>query len=379
MTKKRLLVLSMEVSGMNKYLFSGLTNRGWELTVENVSIPPICRQVSIISSFSPSMSRWKRQCDEKFMKFGKTGWMFKKMTRQADMAVRKHKGNFDLIFQISGMFAPFSGLIAPSLAHRLSDNKYVLMLSYTTFLSKDYPGWAPFRHELKKRLSLERVVYNNAEFIFTTNENARKSLINHYGVAPERIKTVGYGLTIEEPGNFEKEYDGKTILFVGMDFERKGGFVLLDAFRQVRKEIPDAKLILIGPNKDIYNIKEPGVESLGHLSDKQTIRDFYKKSSIFVMPSLCEPFGLVFLEAMAYKLPCVGTDRDAMPEIIQNGKNGFLVPGGDSQSLAEKIIFLLKNISSMKQMGGYAQRYVREHFVWEKTTERIDGCLKNII
>ena len=226
---------------------------------------------------------------------------------------------------------------------------------------------------------MERVVYNNAEFIFTTNENARKSLIDHYGVPPERIKTVGYGLTIEGPGNFEKEYDGKTILFVGMDFERKGGFVLLDAFRQVRKEIPDAKLIIIGPNKDIYNIKEPGVESLGHLSDKHAIKDFYKKSSIFVMPSLCEPFGLVFLEAMAYKLPCIGTDRDAMPEIIQNGKNGFLVPMGDSQSLAEKIIFLLKNTSHMKQLGDHAQRYVREHFRWEKTTERIDDCLKNII
>jgi len=379
MTKKRLLVLSMEVSGMNKYLFSGLKNQGWELTVENISIPSICRQVSIISSFSLSMSRWKKQCDEKFMKFGKTGWMFKKMTRQADMAVKKHKGNFDLIFQISGMFAPFLELIAPSSAHRSPDNKYVLMLSYTTFLSNDYPGWAPFRHELKKRLSLEWVVYNNAEFIFTTNENAQKSLINHYDVSPEKIKTVGYGLTIEGPENFEKEYDGKTILFIGMDFERKGGFVLLEAFRQVRKEIPDAKLIIIGPNKDIYDIREPGVESLGHLNDKQAIKGFYEKSSIFVMPSLCEPFGLVFLEAMAHKLPCIGTNRDAMPEIIQDGKNGFLVPTGDSQSLAEKIIFLLKNTSHMKQLGDYAQRHVREHFLWEKTTERIDGCLKNII
>ena len=92
-----------------------------------------------------------------------------------------------------------------------------------------------------------------------------------------------------------------------------------------------------------------------------------------------EPFGLVFLEAMAYKLPCIGTNRDAMPEIIQDGKNGFLVPTGDSRSLAEKIIFLLKNSSQMKQMGDYAQRYVKEHFLWEKTTERIDDCLKNII
>ena len=379
MVKKRLLILSLEVSGMNQYLFSSLQNRGWEMTVENISIPPICRQVSIISSFHPSISRWKRQCDERFMKFSKTRWMFKKMTQQADTAVKKHKGNFDLIFQISSLFAPFIELAESSSPNGSFGSKYVLMLDYTTFLSKDYPGWAPFRHELEKRLSAERVVYNNAEFIFTTSENTRKSLMNYYGVAPERIQTVGYGLSMEERKDFKKEYDGKTILFIGMDFERKGGFVLLEAFRQVRKEIPDAKLIIIGPNKDIYKIKEPGIEFLGHLSDKQIIKSFYEKSSIFVMPSLCEPFGLVFLEAMTYKLPCIGTNRDAMPEIIQNGKNGFLVPTGDSRSLAEKIIFLFKNTSYLKQFGDYAQRYVKEHFLWEKITERIDGYMRNII
>lgn len=378
MIKKRLLVLSLEVSGMNKYLFSSLKNQGWDLIVEDISIPSVCRPLSIIFSFHPLMSQWKKQCDEKFNKFSKTSWMFKKMTRQADKAIKKHKGNFDLIFQISSMFAPFSDLIAHSSTPRSPGNKYVLLLSCTTFLSKDHPGWAPFRHALKKRLSMERVVYNNAEFIFTTNENARKSLINHYDVPPERVKTVGYGLTIKEPENIEKEYDGKTILFIGMDFERKGGYVLLDAFRQVRKEIPDAKLIIIGPNRDIYNIEEPGVEFLGHIGDKQVIKGYYEKSSIFVMPSLFEPFGLVFLEAMAHKLPCIGTNRDAMPEIIQDGKNGFLVETGDNQSLAERIIFLLKNTSELKKIGNFAQQYVREHFLWEKTTERIGGYMSNI-
>ena len=378
MVKKRLLVLNLELSGINQYLLSSLKNRGWEMTIENISIPPICRQVSIISSFHPSMPRWKKQCDERFMKILKTGWMFKKITQQADRAVKKHKGNFDLIFQISSLFAPFSGLIEFSSTNGSLGNKYVLLLDYTTSLSKDYPGWAPFRHELEKRLSLERVIYNKAEFIFTTSENTRKSLINYYAVDPQRVQTIGHGLSIEEPDDFEKEYDGKTILFIGMDFERKGGFVLLDAFRQVREEVPDAKLIIIGPNKDIYNIKDPGVEFLGHSSDKQAMKGFYEKASIFAMPSLCEPFGLVFLEAMIYKLPCIGTNRDAMPEIIQNGKNGFLVPPGDSQSLAEKIIFLLKNASAMKQFGDHAQRHVREHFLWEKVTERIDGCLRKI-
>ena len=376
--KKRLLILSEEISGMNKYLFESLKNLGWEITVEDIPTSPIFRWLALIVSFHPQMSRWKKRFEVNFIKFYKTEWMFKEKTRRAQAIVEKHKNQFDVIFQISSMFAPSSELF--SAGHKKSpDKKYVLMLDYTTSLSKDYSGFAPFGSELKRRLFLERVVYTNAEFIFTTSENTKRSLIEHYGVEPQRIVTAGYGLNLKEVKKFEKEYDGKTLLFIGIDFERKGGFVLLDAFKLIKKEIPDAKLIIIGPNKDIYKISEPDVEFLGSIKDRQTIENFYQEASVFVMPSLCEPFGLVFLEAMAYKLPCIGTDRDAMPEFIHNGKNGFIVPPGDSQALAKTMIDLLKDKARLKQLGEYAQSYVKENFLWEKVAGRMDNSLRNLI
>jgi len=189
---------------------------------------------------------------------------------------------------------------------------------------------------------------------------------------------TGYGLNLDEVKVFDKKYDGKTMLFIGMDFERKGGLVLLEAFPKIKKEIPEAKLIIIGPNKEIHTIDQPGVEFLGCITDRKKIKKYYEEASLFVMPSLCEPFGLVFLEAMAYKVPCIGTNRDAMPEVIQDGKNGFLVPPGDSQALANRIILLLNDKVCLKQLGENAYNFVKDNFLWEKVVGRIEQSLKNV-
>ena len=377
--KKRLLIISTEVSGMNKYLFGALADLGWEIIIEDIPNPFLCRWLAIFLSFDINMQRWKKRFEIYYMKVCKMEWVFKERTKYAQRAIQKHAGKFDLIFQISSMFAPFFDLQQPKGIAGLQNRKYVLMIDYTTSLSKNYPGWAPFRSELKKRLFLEKLVLVNAELIFSTSENTRRSLIEHYGVDPKKVVTTGYGLNLDDLKVFNKEYDGKTILFIGMDFERKGGFVLLEAFKKVREEIPQARLIIIGPNKDIYRIEGEGVESLGNISDRKMIEKFYEEASLFVMPSLCEPFGLVFLEAMSYKIPCIAANRDAMPEIIQDGKNGFLVPPGDSQALANRIIFLLKDKVYMKQLGENARDFVEKNFLWKKVVSRIEHSLTGIV
>ena len=364
---------------MNKYLFGALADLGWEMMIEDIPVPFLCRWMAIIISFDLNMQKWKKRSEINYMKVCKMEWVFKERSKYAKKAIQKHHGQFDLIFQISSMFTPFLDELRSGIIPSLQGKKDVLMIDYTTALSKNYQGWAPFKSELKKRLFLEQLVYAHAELIFTTSENTRKSLIDHYGVLPQKVITTGYGLNLGDLKSFDKKYDGKTILFIGMDFERKGGYVLLEAYRKVRKEIPQAKLIIIGPNKDIHRIVEPGVEFLGNINDRKMIEEFYEKASLFVMPSFCEPFGLVFLEAMAYKIPCIGADKDAMPEIIEDGKNGFLVPAGDSQALADRIIFLLKDEAYLKELGQNAYHFVKENFLWEKVVSRMDRALKGII
>ncbi|MFC1699965.1 glycosyltransferase family 4 protein [Candidatus Omnitrophota bacterium] len=371
---KRMLVLNVEVSGMNKYLLSQLQKRGWSLTVVNVPYPGRYRWMALISTFSPNISQWKKRFDQKLNKYHKSSAAFLQRTKFCQKKIKELDGQFDLIFQISGMFAPYFDQTKTNKPY-VTYNDYTLMLSYTMALSDGYSGWTPLADQKNKWIDLEKQLYADAKMIFTTNENARKSLIDDYGIEAEKIIKAGYGLTLDSIPDTQKTYDGKTILFIGMDFERKGGYVLLEAFKKVKEQIPDARLIIVGPNKDVFQIDQPGVKLLGVIKDRKIIDDLYRQASIFVMPSLCEPFGLVFLEAMAYQLPCIGTTLDAMPEIIEDGKTGFIVPPKDAQTLAEKLITLLNNQDLMKNMGVQAQKRVKEQFSWENVGERIDSYL----
>ena len=376
--KKRMLVLNVEVSGMNKYLFSELEKKGWELTVVDIPFPKVCRWWGLVSTFRPDISQWKKKFDGKMGKLHKTPWTFRQRTKYCQKIIKRRGGQFDLIFQISGMFAPYLDYAKAKTPH-VTYNDYTVMLSYTMALCNIYSDWAPYPSKMKKWLDLERDLYKNAKKIFTTNKNARLSLINDYGVEEEKVVRVGYGAPVEEITDIQKNYDGKTVLFVGMDFERKGGYTLLEAFKNVKKVIPEAKLLIVGPDKDIVKIEQDGVEILGCIRDKKRMKELYEQASIFAMPSLCEPFGLVFLEAMAHKLPCIGTTIDAMPEFIKNGKNGYVVPPKDPDTLAEKIISLLCNPDKMKNMGEEAHRCVKEDFKWDNVVENMDLHLEEVL
>jgi glycosyltransferase involved in cell wall biosynthesis len=374
--QNRILVLNVDVSGMNKYLFAQLKRKGWGLDIIDVPFSKMYRWRALISTFRPNIShsQWKKRFEQRLGQLYKMPESFLRRSSYCQKKIEGLNGEVDIIFQVSGMFSPYINY------NRVTKHKdYVLMLSYTMALSDKYSRWVPFASKINEWLKLERKLYKNAKMIFTTNDNARKSLIDDYGQQPNKIIKVGYGLNLNKFPEFSKTYDGKTILFIGMDFERKGGYVLLNAFKKVREIIPDARLIIAGPNKDIYRINEPGVRTLGYIKDKQRIVGLYKQASIFVMPSLCEPFGLVFLEAMAYKLPCIGTTIDAMPEIIEDGKTGYLVPANDIDSLTEKIITLLGNPAKLKTMGIEAYNGAKENFSWNMVGEKIDSGLRNVL
>jgi starch synthase len=105
----------------------------------------------------------------------------------------------------------------------------------------------------------------------------------------------------------------------------------------------------------------------------------YSRSSLFVMPSLFEPFGLVFLEAMEHALPCIGSDRGAIPEIIEDGKSGLIAPAGDAAALAERIASLLRRPDTMRSMGECGRQRVRERFTWPRAARRADAELLEVL
>ncbi|MFA5014850.1 MAG: glycosyltransferase [Actinomycetota bacterium] len=358
-------------SGVIKYLCRALSKQGAHITVFNVADNLRYRMIKFkFPSFVPHnllnlalaflqyKNDWKQY-------FKRTEYAFKFMSKEAQKYIEKNHNKFDMVMQSGVLFsASFQQLDIP----------YCLYLDHTYAISKRYSSLRDLPSSqctTRKWELLEKKVYEVANCIFTMSQFVKDSLINDYGISQDKIKVIGAGPNFDYfPELSNKQYDGKTILFIGKDFYRKGGKVLLEAFQIVRKKIADARLIIIGDPKEKVPIHQEDVEIKGFINSKD-IGQFYQEASLFVLPTLREPFGLVFLEAMSYQLPCIGTEIEAIPEIIKDGRTGFLVPPKNSNVLAEKIIILLNNKNLMMEMGKEGCCKIRENFNWDKVAERM--------
>jgi glycosyltransferase involved in cell wall biosynthesis len=297
-------------------------------------------------------------------------WMFKRRTAVAERQLQQWDGQYDVIMQLHTILAPGT---------RARQRRYVIHTDNTYMLSERYfPAWAPLRGRARAEwLQLERETYQGAAFLFPRSEFLRQSMIQDYGCHPDRVIRVGGGANFPVVPIEQKRYDSQIALFVGSDFERKGGMALLRAWETVRRALPDAQLWIVGP-KRAYGEPQPGVCWHGFVSDRQAVAQMYRQAAAFVMPSLFEPWGHVFFEAMANGLPCIGSDRGATPEIVQHGRTGLLVPPGEPEPLAEALIALLGDPARAEALGRAAHADVAHGHTWDDVVSRMAPYLEQM-
>jgi phosphatidylinositol alpha-mannosyltransferase len=173
--------------------------------------------------------------------------------------------------------------------------------------------------------------------------------------------------------------DGKTnILFVGRLEKRKGLRHLLDAYSRLQWELPNTRLLIVGPgspDKDSHHIlsaRNPqDVVMVGKVSYRDLAR-YYATADIFCSPATgAESFGIVLLEAMAAGKPVVASDIEGYKGVVTHGKQGLLVPKCDPQALAETLSYLAKNPDLRARMGTHGQQMV-EQFRWSSVARRVE-------
>jgi glycosyltransferase involved in cell wall biosynthesis len=247
---------------------------------------------------------------------------------------------------------------------------HFLYTDHSHLANLHYPGFS--ERDLFKRswIELETRTYQNATLNFTMSSNISSSLIEDYSCNPERVTCVycGANIRVAEDENFgDERYARKNILFVGMNWNRKGGPTLAKAFETVLAGYPDATLTIVGCRPDV-NL--PNCNVVGRIPLRD-VKQYFAQASVFCLPTTLEPFGIVFLEAMAHKLPIIGTNIGAQPDFVVEGKNGFLVNPGDSHQLAQKIITLIGSPDKCKALGEYGHRLFWDTYTWEKTGRRL--------
>jgi glycosyltransferase involved in cell wall biosynthesis len=363
------------LGGVHEYLFSTLAKKHVLVDVIDTRLSGFWKYRNVLYCFwrLPGVSKYLHPVrtilgEEVSYYRMRTKYYVLKRTEAFENKIKRINAEYDIILQTTWIPAITSSPIKPR----------CIFVDFTMRMAeREYSQWIRFfSEEDKKRwLKLEIESYRNATMLFTASNHTRDSVINDYGINEEKVVTVYEGANIKELPTFEKDYSNKTVLFVGMDFDRKGGQSLKKAFKEVKKDIPDAKMIVAGCSPSI-NI--PGITVEGYV-DHERLLQLYEQASIFTMPSICETLGIVFFEAMAYKTPCIGSTVDAMPEIIEDGKTGLLTHPNDYKQLAEKLIVLLEDENVMKKMGEEGRKRMEKYFTWDLVVDRMTEEFKKIL
>jgi len=246
----------------------------------------------------------------------------------------------------------------PNLTSLFSKQNDRIIMTVHTTPSIDYKG---IKGKIYKYLIGK--YFERADRIVTVSEGIKNDLILNYGLNKDKIQTIYNFVDTEmintlalEPleGEFKALFgDGQTVITVGRLSEAKGQQHMIRAFGSVVKNVPDAKLIIVGDG-DRRNYLKGLVLDL-ELSDRVFIigsRDnpykYMKNSDIFVLSSIYEGFGIVIIEAMACGLPVISTDCKSGPAEIITSKNGVLVPVPDGKmySASEQLTDEEKNLAA---------------------------------
>lgn len=361
-------------SGSTRSLLRALRAQGHQVIGADVSEGGWARWAGLARSWTPNRRRWAARYH-----FGP--WGFRQRSGRARAIVARHADQTDAVLQIGATFDALSWTDRPG---------FVYCDANASLTARDAPAGevAALRQvERDAIVARERAVYGGATGVFAMSEYLRRSFIADFGVPADSVQTVfaGANLDLDSLPPLPRKREGPpTILFVGKQWERKGGPVLLEAFRGVRAAVPDARLVVVGCTPVVEGGSLEGLEIVGpvakHAANGQTtLSSLYRRADVFCMPSLFEPFGVVFIEAMLHGLPCIGSDRCAIPEIIADGETGWLVPADDAGVLRDRLVEVLRNSAALESMQRRCRERALRLFTWERVAERVSRVMSTTV
>ena len=251
----------------------------------------------------------------------------------------------------------------------LGDSTPVVVSLDATPINYDVVG-AAYGHQSgnpaieKFKFWLNRRAFQRATYLLTWSEWARQSLIHDYGVDPAKAEVVPPGTNIgfwrETADNRQPRQPGEPVrlLFVGGDFERKGGTLLLDVFRRHFADCAELHLVTgadVQPEPNVFvhrNIKPNSLE----------IQKLFGQADIFVLPTVGDCLPVAITEAMASGLPVVSTRVGAIHEAVLAGETGMLITPGDADGLRAALDSLISDPALRQRFGARGLVHARQHF-----------------
>ena len=235
------------------------------------------------------------------------------------------------------------------------------------------------RGVIERRRDRQHEVFARSAGVLAMSQAYARSLVEETGLSPEKVHVVypgGTALAGPMLPRRLRERPRTRLLFIGTTFLVKAGDVVVDAFEHLRRQHPELTLTIVGPDRwPLEGAIPDGVDFRGRV-DRSQIVPLMDSHDLFVMPSRMEGFGMVFVEAMARGLPCVGRRAFAMPELIEDGVTGAIVDSLEPQVVADAIERTLANDEIYAEVERRADD-VATRFSWDGAAARVIDVIRS--
>jgi len=222
----------------------------------------------------------------------------------------------------------------------------------------------------------EQSLYRSADTVFTLSDFCRGSVIEDYGIPAAKALAVSTGINMALPDlRGATEANKPVILFVGGEWKIKGGPLLVDAFRSVRRTVPEAELWLVGARPTRV---EAGMRVFGRV-DRRELDALYRQASVLCVPSIVDRASMVALDAAAYELPVVTNPFGAGSERVVDGVTGRVVDPHDTQLLASVLRELLCNPELRRRFGRAGRERIEKEFTWESVGAKVATRIREVL
>jgi glycosyltransferase involved in cell wall biosynthesis len=235
-------------------------------------------------------------------------------------------------------------------------------------------GFSPFRN---LKTALTRSIFQQASYLFPYSEFTKQSLVEDYGLPEDNIIVLPPGTDVHRwpgRGTLRPTTNGLQVLFVGSEFKRKGGDLLVDIARQEEFRSWEFHFVtrstVDDPPANVFVHKDINANS-------KELLNLYQQADVFALPTRAD-FGPTnsVCEAMAMGLPVISTSVGGLAEIVRDGETGYIVQADNKEVVADRLRVLAADSALRLRLGKNARSLVERSFNVEKNGRTIVDCLK---
>ena len=282
-------------------------------------------------------------------------------------------------------------LFAPVASEELSffqTNLPIIYFSDTTLkLYQKYYTLDLDEQEIEWKDRQERIAVSKATKLVYSSEWAAQSAIEDYQADATKIEIIPLGANLDDPPLAEQALSRKLaspcqLLFVGKDWQRKGGTIVFETLTALLERGVEAELVVVGTVPPVKHEKLTVIPYLNKNvpQQRQKLNELFLKSHFFVFPTRAECSPIVICEANAFGLPVLTTDVGGIPTIVKSGENGYMLPlSASGAEYAGLIADIVSEPNRYEQLVHSCRREYDQRLNWDKWGERMSQIIGDML